>query len=129
VPRFVTGRDQPVAGSHFGASPLKSSTRRKVIHGHSLFPEDRRAAVTSDSSIVQLRLSEMVVPAAAMGACWLDGQLWAELQLYRFWSDRLPLNRKGTRWDQTFIAPDSERKLQRDRFGRSARADLLICLS
>jgi hypothetical protein len=33
------------------------------------------------------------------GACWLTGQVWSELQLDRFWADRLPANRKGTRWD------------------------------
>jgi len=26
-------------------------------------------------------------------------QLWEELQLHRFWSDRLRASRKGTRWD------------------------------
>ena len=32
-----------------------------------LFPEDRCAAVASDASIVQLRSSDMRLPAAAMG--------------------------------------------------------------
>lgn len=67
------------------------------------------------------------------GACWLAGQLWRELQLDRFWADRLPASRKGTRWDQILqvlvayrlIAPGSEWKLHRDWFGRSAMADLL----
>jgi hypothetical protein len=73
------------------------------------------------------------VPTTAMGACWLAGQLWEELQLDRFWSERLPINRKGTRWDQILqvllsyrlIAPGSEWKLHREWFGRSAMADLL----
>jgi hypothetical protein len=30
----------------------------------------------------------------------LAGQLWRELQLDQFWSERLPPGRKGTRWDQ-----------------------------
>jgi hypothetical protein len=59
--------------------------------------------------------------------------LWDELQLDRFWSERLPVNRKGTRWDQVLQvlvsyrlpAPGSEWKLHRDWFGRSAMADLL----
>ncbi len=67
------------------------------------------------------------------GACWLAGQLWRELQLDRFWADRLPPSRKGTRWDQVLqvlvayrlIAPGSEWKLHRDWFGNSAMADLL----
>jgi hypothetical protein len=99
-----------------------------------LFPEDRCAAVTPDSSTVQLRLSEMrLCRPRQWGACWLAGQLWEELQLDRFWSERLPVNRKGTRWDQVLqvlvsyrlIAPGSEWKLHRDWFGRSAMADLL----
>ena len=67
------------------------------------------------------------------GACWLAGQLWQALQLDRFWADRLPPSRKGTRWDQVLqvlvsyrlIAPGSEWKLHRDWFGKSAMADLL----
>src|ERR1700693_6044488 len=100
----------------------------------SLFPEDRAIAVTSDRSIVQLRLSDMrLCRPRQWGACWLAGQLWGELQLDRFWTDRLPPNRKGTRWDQVLlvlvsyrlIAPGSEWKLHRDWFGKSAMADLL----
>jgi hypothetical protein len=99
-----------------------------------LFPEDRCDAIASDASIVQLRLSEMrLCRPRQWGACWLAGQLWRELQLDRFWSDRLPPSRKGTRWDQglqvlvcyRLIAPGSEWKLHRDWFGRSAMADLL----
>src|SRR6202049_3126103 len=67
----------------------------------SLFPEDRAIAVTSDRSIVQLRLSDMrLCRPRQWGACWLAGQLWGELQLDRFWTARLPANRKATRWDQ-----------------------------
>jgi Transposase DDE domain len=107
-----------------------------------LFAEDRATAITPDgtpdgtpdSSTVQLRLSEMrLCRPRQWGACWLAGQLWEELQLDRFWSERLPVNRKGTRWDQVLkvlvsyrlIAPGSEWKLHRDWFGRSAMADLL----
>ena len=99
-----------------------------------LFPEDRCDAIASDASIVQLRLSEMrLCRPRQWGACWLAGQLWRELQLDRFWSDRLPPSRKGTRWDQVLqvlvcyrlIAPGSAWKLHRDWFGRSAMADLL----
>ena len=106
--------------------------------GHSrtmaLFPEDRCAAVASDASVVQLRLSEMrLCRPRQWGACWLAGQLWQALQLDRFWSARLPPSRKGTQWDQVLqvlvayrlIAPGSEWKLHRDWFGKSAMADLL----
>ena len=99
-----------------------------------LFPEDRCAAAAPDSSVVQLRLSEMrLCRPRQWGACWLAGLVWEELHLDRFWSERLPTNRKGTRWDQVLqvlvsyrlIAPGSEWKLHRDWFGRSAMADLL----
>jgi hypothetical protein len=106
--------------------------------GHSrtmaLFPDDRCAAVASDASVVQLRLSEMrLCRPRQWGACWLAGQLWQALQLDQFWAARLPPSRKGTRWDQVLqvlvayrlIAPGSEWKLHRDWFGKSAMADLL----
>ena len=99
-----------------------------------LFPEDRCAAVADDASGVRLCLSALkLYRPRQWGACWLAGQLWRELQLDRFWADRLPPSRKGTRWDQVLqvlvayrlIAPGSEWKLHRDWFGNSAMADLL----
>ena len=99
-----------------------------------LFPEDRCTGVAPDASVVQLRLSDMrLCRPRQWGACWLAGQLWQALQLDRFWADRLPPSRKGTRWDQVLqvlvayrlIAPGSEWKLHRDWFGNSAMADLL----
>src|SRR5215831_342679 len=98
-----------------------------------LFPEDRNVVAT-DSQTVQVRLSEMrLCRPRQWGACWLAGQLWRELQLDGFWGERLPRNRKGTRWDHVLqvlvsyrlIAPGSEWKLHRDWFGKSAMADLL----
>ena len=99
-----------------------------------LFPEDRCAGIAPDTSVVQLRLSDMrLCRPRQWGACWLAGQLWRELELDRFWADRLPPSRKGTQWDQVLqvlvsyrlIAPGSEWKLHRDWFGKSAMADLL----
>jgi hypothetical protein len=99
-----------------------------------LFPKDRCAAVANDASVVRLCLSALkLCRPRQWGACWLAGQLWRELQLDRFWADRLPPSRKGTRWDQVLqvlvayrlIAPGSEWKLHRDWFGNSATADLL----
>ena len=99
-----------------------------------LFPEDRCAGIAPDAPIVQLRLSDMrLCRPRQWGACWLAGQLWRELELDRFWADRLPPSRKGTQWDQVLqvlvsyrlIAPGSEWKLHRDWFGKSAMADLL----
>jgi hypothetical protein len=99
-----------------------------------LFPEDRCTGLAPARSSVQLRLSDMrLCRPRQWGACWLAGQLWQALQLDRFWGDRLPPSRKGTRWDQVLqvlvsyrlIAPGSEWKLHRDWFGNSAMADLL----
>ena len=83
----------------------------------SLFPEDRCEAIAGDASVVQLRLSEMQLRRPRQwGACWLAGQLWQELQLDRFWADRLPPSRKRTPWNQILqvlatyrlIAPGSD---------------------
>jgi hypothetical protein len=99
-----------------------------------LFAEDVCEAAADEASVVRLRLSALrLCRPRQWGACWLAGQLWRELQLDRFWADRLPASRKGTRWDQILqvlvayrlIAPGSEWKLHRDWFGRSAMADLL----
>jgi hypothetical protein len=99
-----------------------------------LLPEDRCAAVSDDASAVRLCLAALTLRRPRQwGACWLAGQLWHELQLDRFWGERLPPSRKGTRWDQILqvlvayrlIAPGSEWKLHREWFGNSAMADLL----
>jgi hypothetical protein len=66
-------------------------------------------------------------------AGWLALLLWRELQLDLFWSKRLGVSRKGTRWDQVLfvlvayrlLAPGSEWRLHREWFQRSALADLL----
>jgi hypothetical protein len=98
-----------------------------------LFPEDRGEAI-DDASTVHVYLAALALRRPRQwGACWLSGQLWRELQLDRFWAERLPPSRKGTRWDQILqvlsayrlIAPGSEWKLHREWFGNSAMADLL----
>ena len=99
-----------------------------------LFPEDRCEAAPDDGSVVRVRLSALRLRRPRQwGACWLAGRLWRELQLDRFWADRLAASRKGTRWDQIvqvlvayrLIAPGSEWRLHREWFGNSAMADLL----
>ena len=67
------------------------------------------------------------------GACWLALELWHELGLDRFWTERLDRSRKGTRWDQVLfvlvayrlLVPGSEWRLHREWFKRTALADLL----
>ncbi len=88
--------------------------------GHSwtmaLFPGDRCAAVVSDVSVVQLRLSEMrLCRPCQWSACWLAGQLWQALQLDRFWADRLPPSRKGTQWDQVLQVLVSDPRIKSHR--------------
>ena len=84
--------------------------------------------------MIRLRLSEMrLCRPRQWGACWLAGVLWSELRLDRFWAERLPKSRKGTRWDHVLqvlttywlIAPGSEWRLHRQWFRDSAMADLL----
>jgi hypothetical protein len=100
----------------------------------SLFPEDRCEGLLPDASIVRLKLSQLrLCRPRQWGACWLAHSLWEELQLNRFWGERLPKNRKGTRWDQELfvlvayrlLAPGSEWRLHREWFERTALADLL----
>src|SRR5882757_4446538 len=100
----------------------------------SLFPEDRCEGLLADASIIGVRLSELRLRRPRQwGACWLASMLWRELQLDQFWSKRLGVSRKGTRWDQVLfvlvayrlLAPGSEWRLHREWFRRSALADLL----
>jgi hypothetical protein len=105
--------------------------RRRTM---ALFAEDRCEVVGAGAAMVQLRLSDLrLCRPRQWGACWLSGQLWRELQLDRFWAERLPPSRKNTRWDHILqvlvsyrlIAPGSEWRLHREWFGNSAMADLL----
>ena len=97
-----------------------------------LFPDDR--CEVRDDDVIRLRRSEMrLCRPRQWGACWLAGVLWRELRLDRFWSQRLPKSRKGTRWDHVLqvlatyrlISPGSEWRLHRQWFLDSAMADLL----
>ena len=99
-----------------------------------LFPGDRCEGILPDNSIVRLKLSQLrLCRPRQWGACWLALSLWEELRLDRFWSERLPASRKGTRWDQELfvlvayrlLAPGSEWRLHREWFERTALADLL----
>jgi transposase len=99
-----------------------------------LFAEDRCEGVQPDGSIIRLKLSELkLCRPRQWGACWLALALWEELQLDRFWAERLAPSRKGTRWDQELfvlvayrlLAPGSEWRLHREWFERTALADLL----
>jgi transposase len=98
-----------------------------------LFPEDRAVPVSGDD-IVQIRLKDLELKRPRQwGACWLATELYERLELDRFWEQKLPESRKGTRWDwvlQTLVtyrllAPGSEWKLHRQWFEATAMADLM----
>jgi transposase len=98
-----------------------------------LFPED----VTSRKSqynAIHVRLNELQVKRPRQwGACWLFCELWSQLELDRFWIDKLLPSRKGTRWLNVFktltayrlIDPGSEWRLHRLWYEQSAMGDLL----
>lgn len=98
-----------------------------------IFPEDRTAPAL-DCEIVSIRLSELQLHRPRQwGACWLACQLWDQLRLNEFWSDKLPASRQGTRWLNVFktlvcyrlIDPGSEWRLHRQWYEQSAMGDLL----
>jgi transposase len=99
----------------------------------SLFPEDRPVPADAIDS-VQVRLSEMKLERARpYGNCWLGCELWRQLQLDRFWSERLPRGRESVAWSQVLellavnrlIDPGSEFRLHRQWFDQSAMDVLL----
>jgi len=99
----------------------------------SLFPEDREVPVQALDS-VQVKLSEMELRnARAFGDCWLGCELWRQLRLNEFWSERLGQGREAVPWDQVLqllvvnrlIDPGSEFRLHRHWFDQTAMADLL----
>jgi hypothetical protein len=88
----------------------------------SLFPEDRCEGLLADASIVRVKLAGLQLSRPRQwGACWLALMLWRELELDVFWSKRLGVSRKGTRWDKVLfvlvayrlLAPGSEWRLHR----------------
>ena len=83
---------------------------------------------------MQVKLSEMKLERARpYGNCWLGCELWRQLQLDRFWSEKLPQGREGVAWPQVLellvvnrlIDPGSEFRLHRHWFDQSAMDVLL----
>lgn len=98
-----------------------------------IFPEDRHAPALG-CDVVQIKLSELQLHRPRQwGACWLACQLWDQLALDEYWSDKLSPSRKGTRWLNVFktlvcyrlIDPGSEWRLHRQWYEQSAMGDLL----
>jgi transposase len=101
----------------------------------SLFPAEHLPG-EGDAQVptIGIRLSLMRLERPRQwGACWLGCELWQQLGLEAFWSEKLPPGRQGARWDrilQTLVLyrlvdPGSEWRLHRHWFDHSALADLL----
>ena len=98
-----------------------------------LFPADRPAPEL-ECEVVQVKLNELRLHHPRQwGACWLALTLWEQLELDRFWRDRLPASRQGTKWLEVLktqvcyqlIDPGSEWRLHRHWYAHSAMRDLL----
>ena len=83
---------------------------------------------------VQVRLSEFELRRPRQwGACWLFYQLWEQLGLGEFWSQKLGTSREGTDWEHVLeglvayrlIDPGSEWRMHRHWYAHSAMGDLL----
>ena len=98
-----------------------------------LFPADREAPEL-DCEVVRIELRALRLRRPRQwGACWLALMLWERLELDRFWRERLPVSRQGTRWLDVLktlacyqlIDPGSEWRLHRHWYEHSAMGDLL----
>jgi len=99
----------------------------------SLFPEDREIPADAVAS-VQVKLNQMELRRPrAFGNCWLGCDLWGQLELDRFWQQRLPPRREQVAWAEVLellvvnrlVDPGSEFRLHRQWFERSAMDELL----
>ena len=99
----------------------------------SLFAEDRPAPADVLDTI-QVKLSEMQLRRARpYGNCWLGCELWRQLELDRFWEQKLPRGREEVSWAQVLqllvvnrlIDPGSEFRVHRHWFDQSAM-DILL---
>lgn len=101
----------------------------------SLFPDDR--PVPSDAlNAIAVVLSEMKLRRSrSFGDCWLGCLLWKELELDRFWEQRVGADRGGVPWEKVvqllavnrLCEPGSEFALSRNWFLSSAMDELLGC--
>jgi transposase len=99
----------------------------------SLFTEDRPAPANVLDTI-QVKLSGMQLRRARpYGNCWLGCELWQQLELDRFWEQKLPRGRESVSWSQVLellvvnrlIDPGSEFRVHRQWFDQSAMDVLL----
>ncbi len=98
----------------------------------SLFAEDRPAP--ADLGAIQVKLDQMQLRRPRpYGNCWLGCELWRQLELDRFWEQKLPRGRESVAWAKVLellvvnrlISPGSEFRLPREWFDQSAMDVLL----
>lgn len=99
-----------------------------------LFPDDHPLPSSLAGSSILVRLADYQLKRPRQyGACWLACELWRELQLDSFWSQRIEPSREGTDWAKSLavsvayrlIEPGSEWRCHRLWYERSAMGDLL----
>ena len=99
----------------------------------SLFPEDRPLPDDAVDSI-QVKLSGLELRRPRpFGNCWLANELWHQLGLTEFWSERLPEGREAVSWEKVLrllvvnrlLEPGSEFRIHRHWFVESAMDALL----
>jgi transposase len=99
-----------------------------------LFPAGQDVPEHARGYGLQVRLDAMELRRPRQwGACWLSCHLYEQLELDRFWTERLLDSREGTSWRhilQTLVCyrlidPGSEWRLHRQWFEQSAIGDLL----
>jgi transposase len=99
----------------------------------SLFAEDRPVPAEAVDGL-QVKLSKMkLCRVRPYGNCWLGCELWRQLELDRFWEQKLERGRQQVSWTQVLellvvnrlIDPGSEFRLHRQWFDQSAMDVLL----
>ena len=89
---------------------------------------------SNDHDVIHVHVNQMRLERPRQwGACWMALLLWDQLQLDRYWVEKLPPSRQGTRWLNVLkilacyrlIQPGSEWHLHREWYGNSAMRDLL----
>jgi hypothetical protein len=98
----------------------------------SLFVEDRPTPIHIEA--IQVKLDQMELRRARpYGNCWLGCELWRQLELDRFWEQKLLRGRETVGWAKVLellvvnrlIDPGSEFRLHREWFDQSAMDVLL----
>jgi transposase len=99
----------------------------------SLFPDDRPLPPDALNAISVVLSGMKLMRARSFGDCWLGCVLWKELELDRFWEQKLCADRGGVPWEKVIqllavnrlCEPGSEFALHRRWFLSSAMDELL----